>query len=147
VGRVDRIELTGLAGAALLAIGVFLPWYHTSSNPASSIDGHRGSLSCWDVHPVLRWLLLVAAIGPVILTYIVLTNQQLSWARGEMTMVGSIAAFGLIAYNGIVDRPGTLEVGLRIGWFVSLVGSVLMVVGAAQRSMEAGRPRKPPGVI
>ena len=35
------------------------------------IDGARGALSAWEVHPIMRWLLLAAAAAPLILTWIV----------------------------------------------------------------------------
>ena len=67
-----------------------------------------------------------------------------------MTAVSSIAALGLIFYNGIIDRPG--EPRARIGsstagsWRCS--ASLLMLVGvrhALQPSTSARR--KPPGTI
>jgi hypothetical protein len=146
--RLHRNEYTGMAGALLLVLGVFLDWYSTDpANRFSSIDGHRGSLSGWTAHPVLRWLLLAAAVAPFILAYIIATDTKLSWARGEMTMVTSIAAFGLIAYNGIIDRPGSIGVSLEIGWYLALLGSIMMIWGSALRSSSVERPRKPPGTI
>jgi hypothetical protein len=149
-GRLHRNEYMGMLGGALLAISVFLPWYGTdAANRFASIDGARGSLSCWDVHPILRWLLLAASVAPFILAYIIATDAKLSWARGEMTMVTSIAALGLIFYNGVVDRPGdpSSAISLKYGWFVALIASLLMIVGAALRSSEHERARKPPGTI
>jgi hypothetical protein len=44
-----------MAGAALLVAGAFLPWYGTDcGNPHSQVNGRTGSLSAWDVHPILR---------------------------------------------------------------------------------------------
>ncbi len=149
-GRLHRNEYMGMLGGALLAISVFLPWYGTdSANRFASINGARGSLSCWDVHPILRWLLLAASVAPFILAYIIATDAKLSWARGEMTMVTSIAALGLIFYNGVIDRPGhpSSAISLKYGWFVALIASLLMIAGAALRSSEHERARKPPGTI
>jgi hypothetical protein len=149
-GRLHRNEYMGMLGGALLAISVFLPWYGTdSASRFASIDGARGNLSCWEVHPILRWLMLAASVAPFILAYIIATDAKLSWARGEMTMVTSIAAFGLIFYNGVVDRPGdpSSAISLKYGWFVALLASLLMIVGAALRSSEHERARKPPGTI
>ena len=100
-------------------------------------------------HPILRWLLLAAAVAPFILAYIIATDTQLSWARGEMTMVTSIAALGLIFYNGIIDRPGSppSAISVKYGWFLALLASVVMVVASAMRSSEHERARKPPGTI
>jgi predicted lysophospholipase L1 biosynthesis ABC-type transport system permease subunit len=139
-----------MAGGALLAISVFLPWYGTDpANRFAQIDGSRGNQSCWEVHPILRWLLLAAAVAPFILAYIIANDVHLSWARGEMTLVTSIAAFGLIVYNGVIDRPGepSSAISLKFGWFLAVLGTLAMIFGAALRSSEHERPRKPPGTI
>jgi hypothetical protein len=137
-----------MVGGALLVAGLFLPWYGTdSSNPHSQVDGRTGLLTAWAAHPILRWLLLAAATAPFVLAWIILRGHALSWARGEMTVVTSIAAFGLIAYNGFVDRPGDIAISLRLGFAAALVATVLMVGAAAKRSSESERPRKPPGTI
>jgi hypothetical protein len=148
--RLHRNEYMGMLGGALLAVSVFVPWYGTdSSNRFANIDGERGNQSCFDVHPILRWLLLAAAVAPFILAYIIANDIKLSWARGEMTAVTSIAAFGLVVFNGVIDRPGepSSAISLKLGWFGALVGTLLMIVGAALRSSEHERARKPPGTI
>ena len=149
-GRLHRNELIGMLGGALLALSVFLPWYGTDpSNRFATIDGVRGDQSCWAAHPILRWLILAAAVAPFILAYIIATDAKLSWARGEMTMVTSIAALGLIFYNGIIDRPGAppSAISVKYGWLLALLASVTMVVASAMRSSSGGRARKPPGTI
>lgn len=148
--RLHRNEYMGMLGGALLAVSVFLPWYGTDSdNRFANIDGERGDQSCFDVHPILRWLLIAAAVAPFILAYIIATDAKLSWARGEMTMVTSIAALGLIFYNGVIDRPGepSAAISLKYGWFLALLASLVMIVASAMRSSEHERARKPPGTI
>jgi hypothetical protein len=148
--RLEGGELIAALGGILLAAGIFLAWYRTApGNANATIEGRRGSLSAWDVHHILRWLLLAAAIAPLILVWIILRDHELSWSRGEMTAVVGIAAFGLILYTGVIDRPGepSGEISLRLGWFCALLGSVLMIVGAATRSADTDKPRKPPGVL
>jgi hypothetical protein len=149
-GRLHRNELMGMVGGGLLALSVFLPWYGTDSNNRfASIDGARGDQSCWEVHPILRWLILAASVAPFILAYIIATDAKLSWARGEMTMVTSIAALGLIFYNGVIDRPGepSAAISLKYGWFLALLATLLMIAASAMRSSEHERARKPPGTI
>jgi hypothetical protein len=148
--RLHRNEYMGMLGGALLAVSVFLPWYGTDAdNRFANIDGERGDQSCFDVHPILRWLLLAAAVAPFILAYIIANDVKLSWARGEMTAVTSIAAFGLVVYNGIIDRPGepSSAISLEFGWFLAVLGTLMMIAGAALRSSEHERARKPPGTI
>lgn len=147
--RLERGELIAMAGGVLLAVSVFLSWYGTNpENPNSTIDGARGGLSCWEVSGILRWVLLLAAIAPFVLGWIIVRGHQLSWPRGEMTMVIGLIAVTLVLYRGLISRPGeTDDVSLRYGWFVALVGALLIAVGGGIRSGESQRRRKPPGVL
>ncbi len=149
VGRLSRSEWTAVAGGLLLALAIFLPWYGTSENPNAAIDGARGDFSAWQVHPILRWLLLLAALAPLILAWIVLRDHELSWPRGELTAVVAMTALVLVLYNGVVTRPGDprSQIGLQLGWFLAVVGILLMMAGGAKRATEVQRVRKPPGVM
>ena len=144
-------EILAMAGGVLLALALFLPWY--SAENARAIVGESlrgpGDFTGWEVHDIQRWLLLAAAAAPFILAYIVIRGHKLSWARGEMTAVSSIAAFGLIAYSGIIDKPGEPKglIGVKYGWLVALVAVIAMLVGSALRASEVERARKPPGVL
>ena len=149
-GRLGRGELVAAVGGLLLAVCLFLPWYETDpDNPNAQIDGARGALSGWEVHPLMRWLLLAAAAAPFILIWIVIRDHELSWARGEMTAVAAIAAFGLVAYTGFLDRPGEPggAISLQLGYFGALLGTILMIVGGAMTAGQTERTRKPPGVL
>jgi hypothetical protein len=150
LSRLGRGELIAVVGGLLLAIGVFAPWYETSpDNRNAIINGARGTFSCFDAHPILRWLLLAAAVAPLILAWIVVREHELSWPRGEMTAVAGIAAAGLTLYVGILDRPGepAAEIHLRFGWFIAALGTFLIIAGGALRASGSERPRKPPGVL
>jgi amino acid transporter len=150
MARLSRSELLAMAGGLLLAGGLFAPWYDLVSRLASlaGFDG-LGSHSAWQAHAILRWLLLVIAIAPFVLAYIIVRDHELSWARGELTAVLAILAVGLVLYVGVIDRPGEPpgQIELAWGWYVALLGSVLMLVGAARRTTETERRRKPPGTI
>jgi len=63
--------------------------------------------------------------------------------------VTSIAAFGLAAYNGIIDKPGEPAglISTQLGFWLSLLGILLMLVGSSLRAAGTERPRKPPGVL
>ena len=150
VSRLSRSELIAAFGGILLLVGIFLPWYvPNTENRNAVVAGSREAVSAWDAHMYLRFLFLAAAIAPLILAYIVLRDHELSWPRGEMTAVVAIAAFGIIGYVGIIDRPGDPpgEIDLGIGWYLSFLGSILMAVGGAMRAGRSERPRKPPGVL
>lgn len=146
--RLQRSEWIAMAGGLLLLISLFVKAYETVSANAA-IDGEQGTLSAWQVHTLMRFLLVLAALAPFILAYIIIRDHELSWGRGEMTAVVAIAAAGLIFYTGIIDRPGepSGQIELEIGWYGMMLGALLMLIGAVQRSSEAEKTRKPPGVL
>jgi hypothetical protein len=149
-GELQRSEILAMIGGLLMAAGLFLTWYHLK-NPNVSIGDHRGpaDLSGFQVHTIIRWLLLAGAAAPLILSWIIVRGHALSWPRGEMTAVVAVAALGLIGYVTCVSRPVdvTSLVSLRLGVFVSLAGAALMLFGSATRASQTERPRKPPGVL
>jgi hypothetical protein len=136
-----------MAGGLLLLIGLFLTWYH--ADPLAQLNGTHGDFTGFKAHTIMRWPLLLAGIAPFILAYIIARDHALSWPRGELTAVVAVAAFGLIAYNAFISRPGDPRslVHLRFGVFVALLGTALMFFGAAARSGDSERARKPPGTI
>ena len=148
--KLSLSELIAALGGVLLGMGTFLPWYSPNTgNPNAVVAGSREAVSAWDAHMILRFFFLAAALAPLILLYIVLRDHQLSWPRGELTAVIAIAAFGIIGYLGIIDRPGEPpgEISLVYGWFAAMAGVILMAVGGAMRAGGSERPRKPPGVL
>jgi hypothetical protein len=150
VKRLTVNELLAVIGGVLLGCAQFAPWYDVVS-PLASLAGHNGvgALSAWEAHPILRWPLLLIAIAPFVLAYIIVRDHQLSWARGELTAVLAILAFGLVLYVGVIDRPGEPpgEIELAWGWYVALAGTAVMLFGAGRRTGETPRRRKPPGTI
>jgi hypothetical protein len=150
LSRLQRGEIIAVVGGILLAIGIFLKWYESVS-PLAEIAGikGRGTYTAWDVHTIMRWLLLAAAAAPIILAYIIARDHALSWPRGQVTSVVAIAALGLMFYVGIIDRPGSPsgEIELEYGWYVAMAGAILMLVGSVRRQQETEIKRKPPGSI
>ena len=147
--RITTSEIVAAVGGVLLAVSVFVKWYEARpENANANINGMKGVVSAWDAHSILRYLLLAAALAPIILLYIVIRDHELSWPRGEMTAVIGIIAFGLVVYNGVIDRPGEppSEIELEIGWWMALLGTILITVGGSYRASTTERPRKPPGV-
>lgn len=148
--KLSRGEGVAVLGSILLLVAVFLKWYSVA-NKNGILDGRQGpgDFSVWQVQPILRILLLLAAIAPIVLAYIILRDHTLSWPRGELTAVVAIAAIGLIFYNGIIARPGDPSglVSLRIGWYIAFVGAILMLGGSVIRQQESETRRKPPGTL
>ncbi len=148
--RLTVNELGAMFGGLLLGACLFADWYAAVS-PLAVLAGTKGVAghSGWETHLVLRWPLLVIAIAPFVLAYIIARDHQLTWARGELTAVLSIFAVGALLYVGVIDRPGTPagQIELEWGWYGALLGSSLMLAGSALRTGETERRRKPPGTI
>ena len=90
------------------------------------------------------------AIAPFVLAYIVVARPRaVVGARRAHRPCSRSPPLGLVLYVGVVDRPGEPpgQIELAWGWYVALAGCVLMLVGAARRTGEAERRRKPPGTL
>jgi hypothetical protein len=158
--KLDRSEIIGMAAAAVLVISLFLEWYSLSTDPSVVQRGDDpanwacgvGNTSCsaWDTFPVLSVLLVLAAVAPFILSWIVMRGHALSWPRGELTAIVGLTAFVLIAYNGLVDKPQEgLEMSLAIGYWLALLASIGIFISGGFRAAESGggARRKPPATF
>ena len=167
LSRLDRNRtLLGAAASVLLILSLlFLPWYSLESNPQRALDSPdfnpdsficgEGDFECtgFETFPILRWLLLLAALAPAILGYILARGHKLSYPPGEMTMIAGAAAVVLIGYNGIIDRPGQevaeAGVGLDYGYVIALLAAIAIAVTGFLRSQASGgrQARKAPGTV
>jgi hypothetical protein len=162
LSRLDRNRTLLGAAASLLLIAsiLFFPWFTLDESQERIEQGAWlcgvGDTSCtgFETFPILRWLLLLAAIAPAILGYILIRGHKLSYPPGEMTMVAGAAAFVLIAYNGILDRPAPeegieFEIGLSWGYWLALICALGIAVTGFLRSQASGgkQERKAPGTV
>ena len=149
--QLRRGEIIAAVAGLLLVLAVFLPAYEPTNNPNAIVEGvtHPDTASIFKVHTISRWLILAAALAPLILLYIVVRGHELSWPRGELTAVVGLTASTLIFWNGIISRPGepSGQIGLGIGWYLAMAASIAIAVGGAIRAGESERSRKPPGVL
>ena len=156
--RRSKTDVIGAVAGLLLVISlVFMDWFTLAqTDPRSAGEDFicgvdQYSCTGWDTFPILRWLLLGAAVAPFILTYIILRGHKLSWAPGEMTMVVGFTAFVLILYNGFIDKPGTegQEIGISLepGYYLALIAALGLAASGVGRMMEAGSVRKTPGTV
>jgi hypothetical protein len=147
----NRGEIIATCGGILLGISIFLPWYSLGNEFAHLNGCHGPNTSCsgWNGLSAFRYLFLLAAAAPVILAWVIARGHALAWPRGELTAVVAVIAIVLTLFLGVIDRPGQppSEISLTWGWFVALVGGLLMVVGASWRARESAPRRKPPGVL
>ena len=156
-----RVIIGAIASILLIVSILFLPWYSydLAGVEKAAVDDEwicgvdETSCTGFETFPILRWLLLLAALAPLILAWILVRGHKLSWAPGEMTMVSGFAAAILILYNGIIDKPGsgTAEVGLGLdyGYWIALLSAITIAGVGFTRSLESGgrRTRKAPGTV
>ncbi len=151
LGRLNRGEVIATVGGILLAISIFLAWYTLGNGftRLNSCHGPSSSCTAWNALSVLRFLLLAAALAPLILSWIIVRGHALSWPRGELTAITALAALTFIIFRGLIDKPGTPsgEIGLDYGWWVALLGGLLILAGSIWRSRETATRKKPPGVL
>jgi hypothetical protein len=149
--ELDRGEVLAAIGGVLIAVSLFLTWYSLGNRYAyvASCRYPHGGCSGWSSLGAIKFLLLIAAVAPGVLVWVVIRSHRLSWPRGELTAVIALCALTLVLFRGIIDRPGwpSGEVGISIGWFVALLGGLLILLGALTRSNESSRRRKPPGML
>jgi hypothetical protein len=158
--RLQRYELVGILSSALLVLSLFLPWFHLGGSEARRTQQDAwicgtGEFDCsgWATFPILRWLLVAAAAAPLILAYFVVTDEKGQYPTGEFTMTVGLAVIVLVAFNGLLNKPGTSieEFGVSVSWgyFVALLAGVLMTGAGALRSLESGggAGKKPPGTF
>ena len=155
-GNLSRGEWIAMLGGLLLGISLFVKTYEARpENPNATLEtgekGYCGDHTCsfFQVHGIMRWLLLAAALAPFILAWIIIREHELSWQRGEVTAVVAIAAAGLLLYTGIIDRPGEPSGAIELdwSWYTAMGGALFMLAGAFMRTSESERARKPPGVL
>jgi hypothetical protein len=156
----NRVLLGGLGSIALLISILFLPWYslsHLAGNTRAEQNAWicgANNYSCtgFGTFPILRWLLLLGALSPLILAWIIVRGHKLSWAPGELTMVVGFVMIVLIGYNGLLDKPGKgpqeIGVSLDYGYWIALLAAIAIACTAFLRS-QAGqkRERKAPGTV
>ncbi|MFN8161238.1 MAG: hypothetical protein U0R52_09395 [Solirubrobacterales bacterium] len=156
--RLKRTEVVGMLSGALLAVSLFLPWYSLSRSPDRVVQQAwvcgAGNYSCsaWQTFPINRWLFLAAAVAPFILTYFVLSAQRGQYPTGEFTMTVGLAVIVLVAFNGVIAKPGSdFQFGLSLdyGFYVALLAGFVMAGAGAMVSLESGggAQRKPPATF
>jgi hypothetical protein len=155
--RLRASEAVGAMAGLVLIISLFLEWFTLTHAATRAPQGAwvcgTGNYSCsaWATFPILRWLLIAAALAPLILAYLVVTDAKLSWPAGEVTTIVGLAAITLIGYNGLVAKPkgsSSIQFGvsLSFGYLLAMLAAIALVVAGGSRTLESGggAGRKPP---
>ena len=149
--RLSPGEYAGMAAGVVLVLSLWLPWFTTNAdNVHSRLGGASGGdgVNAWHVFSTLDILLVLAGTAPFVLSWIIARGHKLTWRPGEITMIVGITAFALIIINGVIfGKPGTVDISFRYGYFVGLLGALLICTGGILRQAEGGRTREAPGTL
>jgi hypothetical protein len=158
-GESQRTWALLTAGAAVVLIGsMFLRWYtleapervRVPEGVLPTFTGFEG-LERADVA-----IVVAAALAIVIAVALLAGFLASSPAPGIALVAVSLFALAVVLYRGVISPPGVailgvdFEMNVSFGWFISLVASLLMLVGgllaylAGPRvEFEAGEPAPP----
>ena len=149
--QLDRGEAIAALGGVVLLISLFLSWYTLGNSNAVLNSCHGPNTSCtgWHALTLLRFALVLASLAPAILAWIIIRGHALSWPRGELTAVTALTALTFTIFRGLIDKPGSPsgQISIDYGWFIALLGGLLILTGSVWRARESATRRKPPGIL
>ena len=149
--QLDRGEAIAALGGIILLISLFTAWFSLGNSNAVLNSCHGPNTNCtgWHAMTILRYAFILASLAPAILAWIIVRGHALSWPRGELTAVTALAALTFIVFRGLIDKPGSPsgEISITYGWFIALLGGLLILTGSIWRARESATKRKPPGIL
>jgi hypothetical protein len=149
VRRLGQGDIVAASSGLVLFLSLFVDWFGVSGNE-NLCGSARADCTGFQTFTILDILLVLAALAPWILVWIVVRGHELSWPPGEVTMIVGAIATTLILYNGLVDRVGESRsfVSIDIGWWLGLLGALGIIVGGAISQVKRGGVRRrPPGTF
>jgi hypothetical protein len=151
IKELDRGELVAVAGGILLGLSLLLSWYTLGNRNAVLATCRGPNTSCTGCAALsaFRFVFLIAAVAPLILSWVIARGHALSWPRGELTAVTAMVALIMTLFLGVIDHPGSPpgEISVATGWWVAVAACVLILTGSVWRAKESATGRKPPGVL
>jgi hypothetical protein len=137
-------ELLSLAGAAAVLVSMFaLEWFGLVGIPGRT-RRLTGAENAWHAMPIVRWLMLAAALAPVIGVSIHIPQRS----HGTKTSTGPVVTglgtltLGVLIVRVLVDLPSPREVvDQKLGAFLGLLGALAIALGGYE-TLRAERVRR-----
>lgn len=142
-GRVTPAVKIAAAGAVVLVVSLFLPWYGiTLEGPfGSSLSGLDTTASGWEALELIDVLLFLAALVVIAVAAAQATGRELPVPSGRVVAGAALLALALVLYR-LIDTPGPsvpafleaagIDIGRRFGVFVALAAAVAMAYGGVR---------------
>lgn len=144
VDSLSNGDKTILGGSVVLLIAMFLPWYgYDYSFAGISSSGSVNGFNSWGWLAFLALLALVAfwlLRGPlaesVSLPEMPLKDPVIYMILGGLEVLG-VLLYWLAGHNELGGFSGNgLDIGVRFGLFIALIGGIVTVVGGYLKSQE-----------
>jgi hypothetical protein len=138
VSRLRAGEWTAIAGAAVLLVALFLPWFGVelpgpAGNLVNPILAEAGGTSGWNR---LGWLVIVLALAAIgCVAWLAIANATArpvaqSVAASVLAATGGTFAFIALALRTLIFQPGPNEiVTVRYGAWIGLLAALALALG------------------
>lgn len=133
--RLNRGELVAAVGAVLSFVFLFIGWYEVGGAVGDAAEqfGIDNSISGWDAHSLLRWLILLTVVAALGLAFLKATGRAVP--RLAVSTSALVAALGalttiLIAFRMLIAQPGPDKmVDVKFGAWLALASMLVVTVG------------------
>ena len=135
LGRVNLGQRVAAGAAVLLFVFLFIGWY-TVGGTLGAVANQLGvdvSVSGWEAHTLLRWLMLVTIVAAVGVAFLAATRRSLdrlpTSASAILTGLAALTTV-LYAFRMLIDQPGPDKlIDLEFGAWVALASLVAITAG------------------
>jgi hypothetical protein len=147
--RLRRGEIVAAVGAILLFVFMFFfKWYGvelpdgvSETADAFGIDLGAASVTGWDAHEILRWLMLLTIIAALTLGFLTATQRTVALPVTMAVIVTALASLltVLLAYRVLINEPGPNEpIDLKLGAWLGLLASAAIAYGGYLSMRDEG---------
>ncbi len=147
--RLRRGEIVAAAGSVLLFVFLFFFKWYGVSIPGNvgkladqlGVDLGAASVTGWDGHSVLRWLMLLTIIAGLGLAFLTATQRTVALPVTAAVVTTAIAALTtlLLLYRVGLNEPGPNKlIAVKLGAYLGLLASAAVTYGGYLAMKEEG---------
>jgi hypothetical protein len=142
--KLRKGEIVAAVGAILLFVFLFFfNWYGVGGEIGGLAEsfGVDASVSGWDAHSVLRWLMLLTIVVALALAFLTATQRTVALPVTGAVLTTAIAGLTtlLLAYRVLINEPGPNELlDVEIGAILGLIACAVVAYGGFLSMREEG---------